>query len=1322
MAVLQQSSVDLLNLAPSVIARRLRRGEALRRNEIETKPGVVVHVYLRGLEAFLSESFPSSIARLPVLEEFFQETLASVAYYDATITRINSDTILIYFPENEGIPTSEMILTAITATRRMLIQSHTWFEANERILPQPLHMDIVVYHDTVQSVLVGNTRQTLLIGGAAFRDLRHNIPSKGTWTIWLHRQAFDQMDVVPPGEWVQQAFFQPDVEILDEFLRDFVAEIPKWRDMFEATVNRSILKSFVDERLVHYLLVERLHMDDQINPVVCLVVQYGSLQFDEAIEVDQWEKVLQQTYDLMQQFGGYTDFHYINPNAGEIIIFFGTPDAHANPWRRAVGCAHAMMRRREHSTRIGIASAPGLSAWVGTQQQRAYLVISQGIHAGRLLMDKTPFGNVTVDAATQSQAGDSFEWRHRPEHQAYFLVREEHYGNALQTRRRSHPPEPLLGYEAAQEQLTSLIEKARAGQGFVLEVVGASGSGKSAIIDHLVNAWIEQGGQGYLTIGPAHSPSAPYQLWLNIWQSLFQMRSSETLRNQRRQLAIYMQAVAPNHVQATRIFQNLMGLEAQEPAEINLLNPEARQRMVLEVLLLALRHKLFTSDKPLLLVFEHLDNLDTASRDLLIQLSFWLAELPIIICLEGDINIPESERLTLPNWSRETASRYLGEYSLILPADDIPPANARHYRSLAANFPRTVTRTTNLDQAGEHLVQSFNRPEREMLAQIAQWGMLFPPYALEGDWTVIESPDFIEELRHLGIIERFYDSSDILVWERFRNCSIRESALMFHSPAGLAEAQQQISNFIQNNEQGPARAAALAAQTDADTDPFAATQMHLIAGSHATRWGAYAEAFEHYRQAEQILGTHVGEQEGTALRTNLLLGQALLHEFKGEVEQGIADAQAALALADDDTLTHIRAQIQLVAFHHQSGQYDQAAALAEQTIEMVMTNQFTEFIAQVMWMRASSLHQLKREKEASRLLLKAIPYAQRSATPHLELSIMLDAVNAQLKNYQRDMAHEHMERLIEINEEVGDTALSQRVWYAFGRVQLLYGDASSAHEACQKALSLATPQAVDLSQLADMLTTRGMALCYSGHYDDAAPLFETAQSYLAQVNRSPLLVDVWRAGELLYDQGEFEQAQTIFERALASDELSSYMSVYAQLKQIAICLRQGQLDSAEEKLEQVSKLRYTHEPLWRWYSPVWYLRRGELALQRHQDQKAMLFASQSLGSVGTQSELRYLTLSYGLLAVSLYKIRGASDAVQDALNRAIRTGRRQARRLHEGQALQLTGNYVRSVSTRQTVRARSSGYLFEAKAIFGELGVKPAMMWRDLPPVFLNGD
>jgi len=158
------------------------------------------------------------------------------------------------------------------------------------------------------------------------------------------------------------------------------------------------------------------------------------------------------------------------------------------------------------------------------------------------------------------------------------------------------------------------------------------------------------------------------------------------------------------------------------------------------------------------------------------------------------------------------------------------------------------------------------------------------------------------------------------------------------------------------------------------------------------------------------------------------------------------------------------------------------------------------------------------------------------------------------------------------------------------------------------------------------------------------------------------------------------------------------------------CICEDNLTRAGQLLKEVETLiaegkRY-------WHRPEWYLIKARLASAEGDLKQATKFAYSGLGVAGDQGDLRVLAAIYSTLATLLERDRTRLEDAQDALERAIVTGRSRARRLHLARALQHAGLHFKHFANRPTVRARSSGFLYEAERMCADMGLPVARLQK----------
>jgi tetratricopeptide (TPR) repeat protein len=245
------------------------------------------------------------------------------------------------------------------------------------------------------------------------------------------------------------------------------------------------------------------------------------------------------------------------------------------------------------------------------------------------------------------------------------------------------------------------------------------------------------------------------------------------------------------------------------------------------------------------------------------------------------------------------------------------------------------------------------------------------------------------------------------------------------------------------------------------------------------------------------------------------------------------------------------------------------------------------------------------------------------------------------------------------------------------------------------------------------LCSLGAVLCYTGQYragfgalGEAQAVFIQAGDEVGIVHQAMLL-----AREYTRDLGQCGAAASELEKALpVLREKAPVRIVLEGLLALAdSTLRQGNLTRADAVLAEIDSLVIQGKRYW--YRPELYLIRAQAAVAADQIEQARQHAYKGLSAVGDYGDLRMLAPLYRTLGTILGRDRSRADDAYDALERAMAVGRVRARKIDLALALQQAGLHLKRFASRPTLRARGSGFLFEADSLFGEMGIpapKPA--------------
>lgn len=243
-----------------------------------------------------------------------------------------------------------------------------------------------------------------------------------------------------------------------------------------------------------------------------------------------------------------------------------------------------------------------------------------------------------------------------------------------------------------------------------------------------------------------------------------------------------------------------------------------------------------------------------------------------------------------------------------------------------------------------------------------------------------------------------------------------------------------------------------------------------------------------------------------------------------------------------------------------------------------------------------------------------------------------------------------------------------------------------------------------------LLNTLGAALCYEGNYAEAIKAFEAAESIFFRTSDS--LGSAWnhhmRAREYLRDARTFGDALRQLDLALPVLRSRGNPEVIIEnyLTRVACLIQINDLRHARDLIYQVEGMIMESKCFW--YRPEMYVLRAELSTRENDVRVAWQQCYTGLGSVSDHGDLRLLPLLYLTLATALEHDKTRLEDARDALERAINAGRARGRKLHLALALRKMGQHLKRFSVRPTVRARGSGFLFEASQLLREMNVQDA--------------
>jgi tetratricopeptide (TPR) repeat protein len=354
------------------------------------------------------------------------------------------------------------------------------------------------------------------------------------------------------------------------------------------------------------------------------------------------------------------------------------------------------------------------------------------------------------------------------------------------------------------------------------------------------------------------------------------------------------------------------------------------------------------------------------------------------------------------------------------------------------------------------------------------------------------------------------------------------------------------------------------------------------------------------------------------------------------------------------------------------------------------------------------------------ILTRALTLARNAHAPALiaQIASLLGVIH--LDRFYLHEARQRIEESSSIFRALDDREALCRELATLAVIEFYRGNAKTAQGMIREAVE----KACEVGQIvlsAYFLCTEAAITSYLGQYQAAESAFEQAHVIFAQ--HEDEFGRVWwnyiHAREYARDCCQYEQA---IERLEAARSTLQTKAVAQPIIEMLLALADsytniGKLEIANQLIIEADEK--IAEAKCFWYRPESCLIKTQISLLTGNTTQALRQVYSGLGVAGDQGDLRILTGLYRLLAAILELERSRAEDAFDALERGMAAGRVQGRCIELAMALRQAGLHLKRFANRPTLRARGSGFLFEADRMFNEMHIPlpPLPKTGPLPPL-----
>jgi predicted ATPase/class 3 adenylate cyclase len=881
-----------------------------------------------------------------------------------------------------------------------------------------------------------------------------------------------------------------------------------------------------------------------------------------------------------------------------IMALFGAPIAHEDHAVRACYAALAMQEAiRRYSAegrrapglkvqiRVGLNSGEVVVRAIGNDLHMDYSAIGQTTHLAARMEQLAPPGTIRLTAATLRLAEGWVQVtplgpvpvKGLP---APVEVCELVGAGPARTRLQAFAARGLTPFVGRQAELAALhqaLERAEAGHGQVVAVIGEPAMGKTRLFHEFTQASRPQGWLRLESSATSYGQATPSLPVIDLLKAYFQIEDRDDGRRIREQLTGRLLTLDPALGPSVPAFLALLEVPVEDASWQALEPPQRRQRTLDTLKRLFLRE---SQEQPLLLVFENLHWIDAETQ----------------ACLDGLVeSLPAARLLLLVNYRPEYQHGWSTKtYYTQLRLDPLPPASAEAMlHSLLGNAADLQPLTQRLiewtqgnpfflEESGRTLVEtqvlvgtpgayrlasalpSIQVPttvqavqavlaaridrlpleEKQLLQTAAVIGTEVPLALLQAIAEVPEAPLRLG-LTHLQAAEFLYETRffpeheytfkhaltqqvayETLLQERRRALHARiVEALEALAGDRLAEQAERLAHHALRGEVWD-KALAYCRQ----------------AGEKALARSAYREAVGYFEQALSAL-PHLPEQRDTreqAIELRLALRTAL--QPSGDFGRLLAVLREAEALAETlDDPRRLGQVSRFLSYHFLLiGAYDQAIAAAQHALALAtaggdvvpqaLANRYLglAYRAQGDYRRAinccrqavASLDEAQRHERFGEVFLPAVVSYAWLAWCYAELGTFAEG---------RALAEEGLR----IAEAVAHPASLMTASWGYGLLSFRQGDLPRALPRLERAVGLCQDADLPL-YFPQMAMALGAAYTLAGRIADAVPLLTQAMEQTTAMERGDFqALRLLALGEAQMLAGHLEEAHTLAERALA---------------------------------------------------------------------------------------------------------------------------------------------------------------------------------------------
>lgn len=581
------------------------------------------------------------------LDRVFTLLISAVHAYDGDVILFNGDAVTCWFADGES-PDSTGSTAAVRATRCALAMQEAMSELASVTTPAgtviPLAIKVGIAAGPARRFLLGDSNAYViesLAGRTLDRMARaEELAARGDVMVSAEvaaqlpsdvhlgeRQGTGDEEYVTVLDWSRSAFNDsPDepARVADEQAQCWLLP-PVARRLSEGS------EAFLAE----------------LRPTVSVFLGFSGIDYDaDDAAGEKLNQFVIAAQAILDRYEGYLVQVTMGDKGSLFYISFGAPLAHEDDSLRAAAAALDLLRLGNDlpflsDLRIGISRGVVYSGAYGSPERRTYSLLGGEVNVAARLMTTAEPGTILVSGFVAEDIEGRFELEEMPPVAVKGI---DHPFEIWNLRRaRTHVTDPaisdteinLVGRDAEQAILGLRLDKLFEGESGNLILKGAAGVGKSVLIaDLLRQARAASGAQIEVLIGSGNAieQATPYLAWQSILQELVDRVTVDDGPNTGESAASQLEAwLDPEVRYLAPLLNPLLPFNYPETQLTAQMTGEARLLSTQELVVSMLRKAL--GGRPLLLIFDDAQWLDSLSTSLMRRISREIAPLLLVLSL-----------------------------------------------------------------------------------------------------------------------------------------------------------------------------------------------------------------------------------------------------------------------------------------------------------------------------------------------------------------------------------------------------------------------------------------------------------------------------------------------------------------------------------------------------------------------------------------------------------------------------------------------------------------------------------------------------------------